>query len=63
MPVALTIPTVARYFDVEVSQAAWMVIARLLLLGSTVFLAARLGQKYGHVRVYFIGATIMCVAT
>jgi MFS family permease len=63
MPVALTIPTVARYFDVEVSQAAWMVIARLLLLGSTVFLAARLGQKYGHVRVYFIGAIIMCVAS
>ncbi len=63
MPVALTIPTVARYFDVEVSQAAWMVVIRLLMLGSTVFLAARLGQKYGHVRVYFIGAIIMCVAS
>ena len=63
MPIALTIPSVARYFDIEVSQAAWMVIIRLLMLGSTVFLAARLGQKYGHVRMYFAGAILMCVAS
>ena len=51
LPVALTIPSVARHFEVEVSQAAWMVIIRLLMLGSTVFLAARLGEKHGHVRI------------
>ncbi len=38
MPIAMTIPSVARDFDVEVSKAAWMVIIRLLMLGSTVFL-------------------------
>lgn len=63
MPIAMAIPSIARHFEVEVSQAAWMVIIRLLMLGSTVFLAARLGEKYGHVRVYFIGAIIMCVAS
>jgi len=63
MPISLTIPSVARYFEVDVSQAAWMVVIRLLMLGSTVFLAARLGQKYGHVKVYFIGAILMCVAS
>ena len=63
MPIALTIPSVARHYEIEVSQAAWMVIIRLLLLGSTVFLAARLGQKYGHVKVYFAGAITMCVAS
>ena len=62
MPVALTIPSVAREFDTTVANAAWMVIIRLLALGSTVFLAARLGEKYGHVRVYFIGSIIMCLA-
>jgi MFS family permease len=62
MPVALTIPSVAREFDTSVGNAAWMVIIRLLALGSTVFLAARLGEKYGHVRVYFTGAIIMCLA-
>ena len=26
IPIALTIPSVARYFDVDVAQAAWLVI-------------------------------------
>ena len=60
IPIALTIPSVARYFDVDVAQAAWLVIVRLLVLGSTVFLAARLGEKYGHARMYLLGAVILC---
>ena len=63
MPIAMTIPSVARDFDIEVSKAAWMVIVRLLMLGSTVFLAARLGEKYGHARVYFIGIIVLSVAS
>jgi MFS family permease len=63
MPIAMTIPSVARDFDIEVSTAAWMVIVRLLMLGSTVFLAARLGEKYGHARVYFIGIIVLSVAS
>jgi MFS family permease len=63
MPVAMTIPSIARYFDVDVAQAAWTVVIRLLMLGSTVFLAARLGQKYGHVRMYFLGAIILTIAS
>ena len=63
MPIAMTIPSVARDFDVEVSKAAWMVIIRLLMLGSTVFLAARLGEKYGHARVYFAGIIVLSVAS
>ena len=63
MPIAMTIPSVARDFDIEVSTAAWMVIVRLLMLGSTVFLSARLGEKYGHARVYFIGIIVLSVAS
>ena len=63
MPIAMTIPSVARDFDIEVSKAAWMVIVRLLMLGSTVFLAARLGEKYGHARVYFTGIIVLSTAS
>ena len=63
MPIALVIPSVARHFEIDVAQAAWMVVIRLLMLGSTVFLAARLGQKFGHVRVYFAGAILLSVAS
>ena len=44
-PVTLTIPSVAEYFGVDIDDAAWSVIIRLLVLGSTVFLAARLGER------------------
>jgi MFS family permease len=63
IPIALAIPSIARHFDVDVAQAAWLVIVRLLVLGSTVFLAARLGEKYGHARMYLIGAVILCLGS
>ena len=60
LPVTLATPSVGDYFGVDVDDAAWTVIIRLLMLGSTVFLASRLGEKFGHVRVFFIG---ICVLT
>ena len=55
MPVALSLPTLAEYFDTGIDEAAWVVIVYLLMLGSAVLLAARLGDRYGHNRVFFIG--------
>ena len=60
LPVTLTIPSVADYFGVDVDDAAWTVVIRLLLLGSTVFLTSRLGEKFGHARMFFVG---ICVLT
>jgi MFS family permease len=62
IPITLTIPSVATYFGVDVDDAAWSVIIRLLILGSTVFLAARIGERYGHIQVFFVGLVVMCVA-
>jgi MFS family permease len=63
IPMALAVPSMAEDFNIDVSQAAWTVIARLLVLGSTVFFFARLGSKMGHVRVYFVGAIVMTIAS
>ena len=60
---ALSVPSMADDFNIDVSQAAWTIIARLLVLGSTVFFFARLGSKIGHVRVYFLGAGLMTVGS
>ncbi len=62
IPITLTIPSVANYFGVDVDDAAWSVIIRLLALGSTVFLAARLGERYGHIQVFFTGLVVMTLA-
>ena len=61
-PVALSIPTIADHFQTSLASASWVVVAELLALGSTVFLAARLGDKYGHNRVFFTGAVIGAVS-
>ena len=61
-PIALSLPSIADYFDVSLATASWVVVAELLALGSTVFLAARLGDRYGHNRIFFAGAVIATVA-
>ena len=61
LPVTLALPSIARDFGHGVDEAAWIVIANLLVLGSTVFLGARLGDRFGHPRVFFIGTIIITV--
>ena len=60
-PVALSIPSIAEAFDTSIASASGVVVAELLALGSTVFLAARLGGKYGHNRVFFLGVLVSTI--
>lgn len=59
MPVTLALPSIARHFDTDVADAAWIVIINLLVLGSTVFLGARLGDRFGHPKVFFLGTIVI----
>ena len=60
-PIALSLPSIADYFNTSLAAASWVVVAELLTFGSTVLLAARLGDRYGHNRIFFIGALIATV--
>ena len=62
LPVTLATPSVGDYFGVDVDDAAWTVIIRLLMLGSTVFLTSRLGERFGHVRIFFLGIVVLTVS-
>ena len=59
LPVTLALPSIARDFGYRVGDASWIVIADLLVLGSTLFLGARLGDRFGHPRMFFIGTIII----
>ena len=50
LPVTLALPSMARSFGAGLEAASWIVILNLLVLGSTVLLGARLGDKFGHPR-------------
>ena len=63
LPVALSLPALAEQFETGIADAAWMVIIYLLMLGSLVLLSARLGDRYGHSRVFFLGIVASTVGS
>ena len=63
LPVALALPTLADYFETGLDEAAWLVIVYLLAIGSFVLLAARMGDRYGHARVFFAGLILSTVGS
>ena len=63
LPVALSLPTLAEYFGTSIDDAAWIVIIYLLMLGSLVLLSARLGDRYGHNRVFVVGLVASTVGS
>lgn len=63
LPVALSLPALADYFDTGIDDAAWIVIAYLVMVGSLVLVAARLGDRFGHINVFFVGIAISFVGS
>ena len=61
LPVTLALPSMARSFGTGLEEASWIVILNLLVLGSTVLLGARMGDKFGHPKIFFFGAIIITV--
>lgn len=59
LPVTLALPSMARSFGTDLETASWIVILNLLVLGATVMLGARLGDKFGHPKIFFFGAIII----
>ena len=52
LPVTLALPSMARSFGTDLEEASWIVILNLLVLGSTVILDARMGDKFGHLKSF-----------
>ena len=59
LPVTLALPSMARSFGTDLEKASWIVILNLLVLGATVMLGARLGDKFGHPKIFYFGAIII----
>lgn len=63
LPVALSLPTMAEYFETTIADTAWIIIIYLAMLGSFVMLAARMGDRYGHARIFFLGLVVSTVGS
>ena len=63
LPVAIALPTLAKAFGTGIDDAAWIVIIYLMMLGAFVLLGARMGDRFGHARVFFIGILLSTVGS
>ena len=63
LPVAISLPTLSDQFGTSIDDAAWIVIIYLLMLGSLVMLAARMGDRFGHARIFFLGLVATTVGS
>ena len=61
LPIALALPSLSIYFNTSIESTAWVVIIYLLVLGSFVLLAARLGDRLGHTKVFVTGIVVSTI--
>ena len=59
LPIALALPSLSVYFNTSIENTAWVVIISLLVLGSLVLLAARLGDRLGHTKIFVAGIVVL----
>ena len=52
---AVSLPSIAADFNASTSTASWVTVAYLLTLVSTLLLFGRLGDRFGHRRVFLSG--------
>ena len=53
--VNISLPTMAQYFNVSMSQIIWVTMAYFLVLTSTLLLFGKLGDRYGNRNLFMLG--------
>src|SRR3990170_545876 len=61
VPISAILPSVALHFDVDVTMAGWVLTSFLLTLTAFQLTAGRLGDLYGHRRVFLLGAILYTI--
>ena len=61
--VNIALPSITNYFRVPLSTVEWVVMAYLLIISSLLLTYGRLGDMYGHKRIYVLGFLIFTVGS
>jgi MFS family permease len=62
LPIAAILPTLADAFQTDFTVISWVAGAYLLSLTGFILISGRLGDLYGHRRVYTVGIAVYSVA-
>ena len=61
-PIAAILPTIGRDLDISVTETSWIMSAFFLALVGTVLVMGRLGDLFGHGRVFGLGVVLVTAA-
>ncbi|MBI2942194.1 MAG: MFS transporter [Chloroflexi bacterium] len=62
-PISMALPTIAVQLQVDVGAAGWVMTSYLLVLTAMVLVSGRLGDAYGHERVFRAGVVAFAVGS
>ncbi|HET6315868.1 MAG TPA: MFS transporter, partial [Chloroflexota bacterium] len=62
-PVSAILPTIASDLSIDVTRAGWLMNAYFVFLVSLVLIAGRLGDAFGHGRVFRLGCLVFGVGS
>jgi len=61
--VNIALPTIREYYGSSIGTAEWVVMSYLLIISSLLLTYGRLGDMYGHKRIYTLGFLIFTVGS
>ena len=56
--VNISLPNISNYFNVNITTVEWVVLSYLLIISSLLLTYGRMGDLYGHKRIFNIGIVI-----
>lgn len=61
--VNIALPSISTYFNTSMSTVQWVILSYLLIISSLLLTYGRLGDIYGHKKVYMIGFVIFTLGS
>ncbi len=61
--VNISLPTIARYFQVGTSEVSWIVLIYLLVMTGCMLILGKLGDRFGLKRIFLMGYLVFSVSS
>lgn len=61
--VNISLPTISTYFNVTLTTVEWVILSYLVVISSLLLTYGRLGDLYGHKKIYTIGLVIFTIGS
>ena len=56
--VNISLPSISEYFNINLTTVEWVVLSYLIVISSLLLTYGRMGDLYGHKKVYMIGFAV-----